>query len=58
MQYVTLKRWCLPISPCGITTQKTNIDNFTAVRTSNLKPADIFSLLDYVFVNDMLVLHK
>jgi hypothetical protein len=30
------KRWYLSTSPYGVTTQKTNIDIFTAVRTSNL----------------------
>jgi hypothetical protein len=30
------KRCYLPRSPHGVTTQKTNIDIFTAVRTSNL----------------------
>jgi hypothetical protein len=34
-QYVPPKRWPLPTSPHGVTTQKTNIDVFTAVRTSN-----------------------
>jgi hypothetical protein len=33
--YVCLKCWCLPTSPQGITTQKTNTDIFTAMRTSN-----------------------
>jgi hypothetical protein len=35
-QYVPPKRWYLPTSPHGISTQKNNIDIFTAVRTSNL----------------------
>jgi hypothetical protein len=35
-QYVPLKRWYLPLSPHGFTTQKNNIDIFTAVRTSDL----------------------
>jgi hypothetical protein len=30
------KHWYLPASPHGVTTQKTNIDIFTALRTSNL----------------------
>jgi hypothetical protein len=33
-QYVPLKRWCLPASSHVITTQKTNIDIFTATRAS------------------------
>jgi hypothetical protein len=32
---VPLKRWHLPTSPHGTATQKTDIDNFTAVRTAN-----------------------
>jgi hypothetical protein len=36
LQNVPLKCWNLPISPHSITTQKTNINIFTAVRTSNL----------------------
>jgi hypothetical protein len=35
-QYVPPKCWHLPTSPHGVITQKTNIDIFTAVRTSNL----------------------
>jgi hypothetical protein len=35
--HVPPKRWYLPTSPHGVTTQKTNIDIFTAVRTSYLK---------------------
>jgi hypothetical protein len=34
--YVPPKRWYLLASPHGLTTQKTDIDIFTAVRTSNL----------------------
>jgi hypothetical protein len=34
--YVPPKRLYLPTSPYGVTTQKTNIDIFTAVRTSDL----------------------
>jgi hypothetical protein len=34
--YVSPKRWYLTTNPHGITTQKSNIDIFTAVRTSNL----------------------
>jgi hypothetical protein len=34
-QYVPAKRWYLP-RPHDVTTQKTNIDIFTTVRTSNL----------------------
>jgi hypothetical protein len=34
-QYVSPKRWYLPTSPHSVTTQKTNIDIFTAVRTSH-----------------------
>jgi hypothetical protein len=34
-QYVPLKRWYRPASPHGFTTQKTNIDIFTAMRTSS-----------------------
>jgi hypothetical protein len=33
---VSLKHWYLPASPHGSTTQKTNINIFTAMRTSNL----------------------
>jgi hypothetical protein len=33
--YVPSKRWYLPTSPHGVITQKTNIDIFTAVSTSN-----------------------
>jgi hypothetical protein len=29
--------WYLPARPHGVTTQKTNIDDFAAARTSNLK---------------------
>jgi hypothetical protein len=35
--YVSPKLWYLPTSPHGVTTQKNNIDFFTAVRTSNLR---------------------
>jgi hypothetical protein len=35
-QYLPPKRRYLPTSPYGVATQKTNIDIFTAVRTSNL----------------------
>jgi hypothetical protein len=35
-QYIAPKHWHLPTSPHAVTTQKTNIDIFTAVRTSNL----------------------
>jgi hypothetical protein len=34
-QYVPPKRWYLPISPHGVTTQETNIDIYSAVRISN-----------------------
>jgi hypothetical protein len=34
--YVPPKRWYLPTSPHGVTTQKTNIDIFTSVRISDL----------------------
>jgi hypothetical protein len=34
-QYVSAKRWHLPTSPDGVTTQKTNTDIFIAVRTPN-----------------------
>jgi hypothetical protein len=34
-QYIPPKRWYLPTSPHGVTTQKISIDIFTAVRTSN-----------------------
>jgi hypothetical protein len=37
-QYVHPKRWYLPTNPHYVTAQKTNIDIFTAVRTSNLIP--------------------
>jgi hypothetical protein len=33
---VSPKRWYLPASPQGVTTQKTNINTFTALRTSNI----------------------
>jgi hypothetical protein len=33
---VLTKRWYLPSSPHGVATQKTNIDIFTPVRTSDL----------------------
>jgi hypothetical protein len=35
-QYDPPKRWCLLTSPHGFTTQKINIDIFTAVRTLDL----------------------
>jgi hypothetical protein len=35
-QHVSPKRWYLHSSPKGVTTQETNIDIFTAVRTSDL----------------------
>jgi hypothetical protein len=35
-QYVPLKRWHQSTSPHSVTTQKTNTDIFTAVRTLNL----------------------
>jgi hypothetical protein len=34
-QYVAPKHWYLPTCPQGVTTQKTTIDIFTAMRTSN-----------------------
>jgi hypothetical protein len=37
-QYVPPKHWCLPTSPHVVTTQKTDIDKFTVVRTVNLLP--------------------
>jgi hypothetical protein len=37
-QHVALKHWCLPTSLHVIITQKNDIINFTAARTSNLKP--------------------
>jgi hypothetical protein len=35
-QYIPPKHWCLPTSPHSVTAQKTNIDIFNAVTTSNL----------------------
>jgi hypothetical protein len=35
-QYASPKRWYLPTSPHCVTTQKNNIDIFTAVRTSSI----------------------
>jgi hypothetical protein len=37
MEYVSPKRWYLPISPRGVTAQKTEIDISTAVRMSHLE---------------------
>jgi hypothetical protein len=46
--YFPPKRWFLPISPHGVTTQKTNIDIFTAVRTSNLMLTCLFFLGEHI----------
>jgi hypothetical protein len=48
------KSWCLPASPHSITSQKTNIDIFTAVRTSNfIQSLHIHTLnrLFFIFCN-------
>jgi hypothetical protein len=41
-QYIPPKRWYLPASPHGVTTQKDNIEIFAAVRTSNLTAQAMF----------------
>lgn len=42
-------RWHLPISSHGVATQKTNMDIFTAVRTSDLIPTGCTYCLHYLY---------
>jgi hypothetical protein len=45
---ISPKQWYLPASPLGITTQKTNIDIFTAVRSSDLQNECVLLSIDFV----------